>query len=58
MAAKKNTTLAKAQTTFLKALRDFEKTVAGLVSSPVPKSKKTTKRKSKARRKTGSKVVQ
>jgi hypothetical protein len=51
MAAKKKGTLAKAQGKFLKALRDFEKTVAGMVTSPAPKSKakKKAKRKTKAR---------
>jgi hypothetical protein len=50
MAGKQKSTIAKAQTTFLKALRDFEKTVAGLVSSPMPKRK--AKKKSASRRKT------
>jgi hypothetical protein len=49
MAAKKKGTLARAQSTFLKALRDFEETIAGMVSSPSqtaePKTKKAKARK-------------
>jgi hypothetical protein len=51
MAKRKTGTLAKAQARFLRAMRDFEKAVAGMVTSPAPKAK----RKAKQTRKTSAK---
>jgi hypothetical protein len=50
MAKKQMGTIAKARARFLSAMRDFEKAVAGLVSSPAPKAKKA-KRKAKRTKK-------
>jgi len=52
MAAKKKSTFAKAQSTLVKALRDMETTVAGMMSSG-PTKKKTAK---KAKKKTSKKA--
>jgi hypothetical protein len=53
MAKRKMGTLAKAQARFMRAMRDFEKAVAGFVSSPTPKAKRPkAKRKAKRTKKT------
>jgi hypothetical protein len=44
MAKRQTGTLAKAQARFLRAMRDFEKAVAGMVTSPTPKAKRKAKR--------------
>lgn len=52
MAAKKKGTIERAQASLLKAMRDFEKVVSGMMN-PAPKktkAKKKAKRKTKARK--------
>ncbi len=51
MAAKKKGTIERAQDALLRAMRDFEKAVSGMMGSPAPKkAKKKAKRKTKARK--------
>ena len=55
MAAKKKGTIERAQDALLRAMRDFEKAVSGMMGSPAPAKakkakKKTAKRKTKARK--------
>jgi hypothetical protein len=48
MAAKTKSTFARAQASLTRALRDFEKTISGMMSSaPAPKAKKKAKTKKK-----------
>jgi hypothetical protein len=54
MAKRKMGTLAKAQARFMRAMRDFEKAVAGMVSSPTPKAKRKAKKKAKRTKKARS----
>lgn len=59
MAAKKKSTLARAQAGLTQALKDFEKTVVGMVSSPPAKKAKKAKAKkatkAKAKKKSAKK---
>lgn len=50
MAAKKKGTIERAQDALLRAMRDFEKAVSGMISSAPPKKAKKAKRKTKARK--------
>ncbi|MBW8707722.1 MAG: hypothetical protein JF627_00360 [Alphaproteobacteria bacterium] len=54
MAEKRKGTLAKAEATFLKAMRNFQETVMGMVGEPepAPKAKKAAKRKRKTKKRT------
>jgi len=55
MPKKKKTTLGTAQAAFLKALRNLEQTIAGMVNTASAKPR--TKRKAKAKRKTRRSAV-
>jgi short-subunit dehydrogenase involved in D-alanine esterification of teichoic acids len=51
MAAKKKSTLAKATASFSKALKDFEASVASMISPAVKKTKKAAKKAAKKTKK-------
>jgi hypothetical protein len=58
MAAKTKSTLARARASLIKALRDFEKTISGMISSaPAPKAKKNAKTRKKTPAKSRKRVA-